>query len=248
MKPFVAVIVLLAAALALPAYGGEVKLQVANGRITLQARDATVRDILAEWARLGSVKIVNGEKIMGGPVTLDLQSVPEAEALAILLRSVSGYMAAARPQPASEASIYDRIVIMAAPRTVTASTAYTQAPQQPQFRGGMPPGTPNPSMLDDQDEPAGPPPTYPGSYPGAPPGYVGPGGRGAMPGAQAPPVTGAVPQGSPGTVSPMPQMPGVQPGVVQPGLMIQPGTGAPGTVTQPVRKPGGPGGPGGGEK
>ena len=49
------------------------------------AKDATVRQILAEWARVGQTKIVNVERIPGGPLTLELNNVPEAQALDILL-------------------------------------------------------------------------------------------------------------------------------------------------------------------
>ncbi len=237
-----AAVVLLAASLASPVYAGEVRLQIANGRVTLQARDATVREILAEWARVGQVKIVNAERIAGVPVTLDFQGLPEAQALATLLRSVSGFMASTRLASDAAPSMYDRIVILATPRTTTASASTYSTPLQPQqpqqFRGGMPPGMPNPAMLDEQDEPTGAPPTFPG----APPGYVPPN-RGFFtpnPGAVNQPA-GTVPQGTPGTVSPV-QNPGMQ---VQPGTVVQPGgTGAPGTVTQPVKKPGGPGGTG----
>jgi hypothetical protein len=242
MKSFLASVTLLAIALAVPANAGEVKLQVANGRITLQARDATVREILAEWARVGQVKIVNGERIAGAPMTLDLQGVPEAQALNTLLRSVTGYMAAPKAAAVAGASIYDRIIIMAAPRALTASASYTTPPpQQPPYRPGMPPGMANPTTLDGQDEPPGPPPTYPGGGPVYPGAVIS---RGTIvlgqPGAPVtPPAAGAIPQGSPGTVSPMPQLPGM-PG--QP--MALPPTGAPGTVTPPVKKPGGPGGSG----
>lgn len=251
MKWFAAAAALLAASLAVPASAGEVRLQLVNGRITLQARDATVREILTEWARVGQVKIVNAERIMGAPVTLDLQGVTEAQALTTLLRSVSGYMAAMKAEVSANASIYDRIVINAAPRTAATVNAAAggYAPTQPaqQFRNGMPPGMPNPAMLDDQDEPAGAPPTYPTPQYGFQPGARGVGvpQPGAAGGAVQP---GTLPQGTPGTVSPMPQQqtPGmpVQPGVMPPG-MVAPPTGAPGAVTPPPKKPGGPGEPGG---
>jgi hypothetical protein len=226
----------------LPASAGEVKLQIANGRVTLQARDASVREILAEWARVGQVKIDNADKIVGGPVTLDLQDVPESQALNTVLRSLSGYMASPRIAPAAQLSTYDRIFVMAAPRPA-ATSAYTAPPaQQPQygFRGGQPGMMGNPSMVDDQDQPIGPPPTYPGAQV-APVvrGAYGAPGQQAQPGATIPTGQGQLPQGAPGTVSQTPQVPG-QPGVATPG------TGAPGTVTpQTIKKPGGPGGPGG---
>jgi hypothetical protein len=90
----------------------EVQLSIHGGRVTLVARDATVRQILAEWARIGHTKIVNGERIPGGPVTLELVDIPEREALDVLLRSVTGYLAAPRAGDAADWSVYDRILIM----------------------------------------------------------------------------------------------------------------------------------------
>ena len=75
----------------------EVHLIIRDGHVDLDARDATVRQILNEWARVGQTRIVNVEGITGAPVTLQLSNVPEAQALEILLRSVSGYMTAPRP-------------------------------------------------------------------------------------------------------------------------------------------------------
>src|SRR5437667_4502478 len=90
----------------------EVKVTMQEGRVSIVAKDATVRQILTEWARIGQTKIVNVERIPGGPVTLQLTNVPEEEALDILLRSVSGYMAAPRPTAVANLSRYDRILVM----------------------------------------------------------------------------------------------------------------------------------------
>ena len=79
----------------------DVRLTMQNGHVTLVAKDATVRQILAEWARVGQTKIVNMERIPGGPITLELTNVPEAQALEILLRSLSGYITAPRPVDAA---------------------------------------------------------------------------------------------------------------------------------------------------
>src|SRR3954468_11207547 len=98
-------------AFALPA-NAEVQLSLRDGRVTLVARDATVRQILAEWARVGKTKIVNGERIPGGPLTLELKDVPEAEALDVLLRTLSGYIAAPRAALVADASLYDSILVM----------------------------------------------------------------------------------------------------------------------------------------
>jgi hypothetical protein len=90
----------------------DVQLSVRNGRVTIVATNATVRQILAEWARVGQTRIVNAERIPGGPINLQLNDVPEEQALDILLRSVSGYMAAPRPTVVGNLSRYDRILVM----------------------------------------------------------------------------------------------------------------------------------------
>jgi hypothetical protein len=96
------------------------KLQISGGRVTLHAQNVPVRTILAEWARLGGARIVNGDRIAGAPLTLDLEGVPERQALDIILRGVSGFMLASREPGSAGASMYDRIMILptsVAPRT-----------------------------------------------------------------------------------------------------------------------------------
>src|ERR1051326_9104186 len=76
---------------------GDVQLTIHDGRVSLKAKDATVRQIMQEWARVGQTKIVNVERIPGGPIaSLELNNVTEKEALDVLLRTVSGYIAAPR--------------------------------------------------------------------------------------------------------------------------------------------------------
>src|SRR2546427_5705194 len=90
----------------------DVRLTIQDGRVSLVAKDATLRQILAEWARVGQTKIVNADRVPGGPVSLQLTDVPEDQAIEILLRSVSGYVAAPRPTIIDHASRFDRILVM----------------------------------------------------------------------------------------------------------------------------------------
>jgi hypothetical protein len=100
-------------AFALPAEA-QLKLEIANGRVTLDAVNVPTRQILAEWARIGGTKVVGSEKIVGPPLTLRLVDVAEKQALDIILRNVAGFMAAPRQASAAPgASAYDRILIMA---------------------------------------------------------------------------------------------------------------------------------------
>src|SRR3954453_16908359 len=90
----------------------EVQVTIQNGRVSIVAKDATVRQILTEWARVGQTKVINVERLGGPPVTLQLTNVSEQEALDVLLRSYSGYLAAPRPARVATLSAFDRIIVM----------------------------------------------------------------------------------------------------------------------------------------
>lgn len=95
------------------AAAGSLTLAIHDGRVTMVAQDVPVRQILNEWARVGQTTIVNADQVFGPPVTMQLVDVPEREALDTLLRSVSGYIAAPRAVALANASLYDRVTIMA---------------------------------------------------------------------------------------------------------------------------------------
>lgn len=99
----------------------QVHLELRNGLATLDATNATPAAILAEWARIGGTRIVDGERVTGGPLTLKLEGVPERQALDIILRSAAGYIAAARPAGSPGVSTFDRILVM--PVSVNAAAA-----------------------------------------------------------------------------------------------------------------------------
>ena len=121
--------------------GADVRLTIQDGRVSLTATDATLRQILDEWARVGQTRIVNIEQVAGAPLTIELANEPEDLALAVILRSVSGYVAAPRPTAIAGASRFDRILIMP-----------TSAPQRPAptARAGAPPF--NPPQIDPPGE------------------------------------------------------------------------------------------------
>jgi hypothetical protein len=120
---------------------GELRLTMRDGLVTLVARDVTVRQILTEWSRVGRTRVVNIERIPGGPVTIELTNLPESKALDIILRSLAGFVAAPRAQTDPNASRFDRILVMpqlaaAAPAATAGSPRATAL--QPSM--GMPPG------------------------------------------------------------------------------------------------------------
>jgi len=147
----------------------EVRVTLHDGLVTVVAKDATVRQILTEWARVGNTTIVNVERIAGGPITVELTDVPEELALDVLLRSVSGYMAAPRPILASNLSRFDRVVVLA----TSAAPKAPVAPSQPAPTFGQPPrfGPPQPTD-EDGDEERPPAPGAPGVPPPNPRGPI----------------------------------------------------------------------------
>jgi hypothetical protein len=127
----IAAVVLLSAVCAAPASAQQsIKLEFKDGRVSLNAQNAPLRAILSEWARLGGSTIVNGDRVAGAPVTLELVAVPERQALDTLLRSVAAYMLAPRRVGSVGASTFDRILIL--PTSV--------APRNPQPVAAAPPG------------------------------------------------------------------------------------------------------------
>ncbi len=146
---------LLVAALALAATpaSAQVRISIAEGRVTVSATDATIRQILTEWARVGQTRIVNLDRLSGAPMSLELTNVPEAQALETVLRSVSGYLAAPRARELPNASRYDRIFLLASSSGTAARPGASAPPPAPSF--------PPPPFNDDQpvfDEEAPRPP------------------------------------------------------------------------------------------
>ena len=133
-----------------PAGAGDLRLSIANGRVTLVAQDVSLRQILDEWARVGQTKIVGAEQLTGPSVTLELTDVPEGRALEMLLRSASGYIAKPRSGTVG-ASSFDRILIMPASRPPAMSAA---APHRSTARPQPQVVMPN-VVIDDDNEPNG---------------------------------------------------------------------------------------------
>lgn len=214
----------LAIGLSAPASAGQVRLEIRDGLVTLEAKDASPREILAEWARVGQTRIVNAERVPGGPVTLSIEGVPEAKALDMILRSVAGYLAAPRPVAMPSASRYDRIVVMAVARPAVAPAPPASTPASSTFeRPGQRYNFRQPAaILDDQDEPVQEEQQH-----------ATPAGSAPQPG---------MPTAAP-TPSPAQQAAPTGPGAVTPGMpTAAPTAPRPGMPTAPPKPPGGPGG------
>lgn len=225
------VIVATSVAATTPAAAGELKLSMANGRATLMATDVPVRQILAEWARVGETKVVNGERVLGPNLTLQMVDRPEREVLDAVLRTAAGYVAAPRPAAVAHLSVYDRILIL----PTSQAPAYNPASMSTPTFNPPPRSMPMPVVVDDDpvEQPNALPPGAMAMPPGAvqqqrPPTQTAPG----MP--QTLPRPGMLPQPAPGTQNPyVPNSPAVRP------------TGPGGAPLPPGVRP--PGGGGGGE-
>jgi hypothetical protein len=236
-----------------PAARAEVQLSIRNGRVTIVAKDATVRQILAEWARVGKTKIVNAVRIPGGPITLELKDVTEQDALDVLLRTLSGYITAPRALLAADVSMYDSIAVM--------PTVATAAPRTSGPSSGPAPFSPPPAFNandDEQDNAPVPGPVRPGGaapQPGRPPIFsTFPAPQTGNPAGNARPMLPVVRPGNVGQpqqnnnpeplqqpVAPPPAAPSASPGgfvgTSAPG-MLPPAASQPGQIVQPQRPPG----------
>lgn len=224
----------------------DVQLTMKDGRVSLVAKDTTVRQILTEWARVGQTKIVNVERVPGGPITIELINVPEAQALEVLLRSLSGYITAPRAVEAATLSRFDRIILMPTMAAARPSTGSPPPPpvfqQAPQINNQVP----DDDGDDDKQPAAGAPPIRGPVFNSFPqPQVVNPQAApmpqpGAAVAPQAPATQGPPAAAAPATYPGMPTAP--YGGVAVPGMVAPSPPAAPGTPGQPVRRPGGPGG------
>jgi hypothetical protein len=129
-----------------PGWAAGLTLAFADGNVSIDAQDVTIRQILTEWSRLGKTRIVNLERVTSGPITLKLDNVPENVALDTILRAVPGYMAAPRSAYLANASLYDRILIVPT-TTAVAATSRPGTPSTFQQPNAFPPGAPTVTQL-----------------------------------------------------------------------------------------------------
>jgi len=250
----------LAGWLALPAgaLAGPLVLTIGNGRVSLSAQDVPLRQILAEFERLGGMRIVNRDRVPGTLVTLDLVDVPEARAVEMLLRPAAGFMAVSRDSQSSGASIYSRIIIMpgaASPAMAGGAGGpgrgmppqQASGPVRPQVQrrvmadGSVVNFIENPNrpgdgtIVDDSDDPGGDPAPPPQMM--RPP-FGAPGRPGTLPGSMGgdPNQADDSPQAAPRAPSATPTMPTRT--LTMPGVLPSAKPGQPQTPPGPPKPPG----------
>ena len=70
------------------AAASEVSVTVRDGAVTVIARDATLRQLLAGWQRVGHTRVEHLVRVPAQPITIELVDVPQSQAM--ILRSLSG--------------------------------------------------------------------------------------------------------------------------------------------------------------
>ncbi len=236
----------LALAVASSVWAQPLTLEIRDGLVSLSATNVPVRQVLAEWAKVGGTRIVGAERVTGAPLTLRLERVPEAKALDIVLRGAAGYMAAARPAAGVGGSMYDRILVLATSTPPTGPAANGAAANRPAAnRFGVPPATeptPEPEVVADSSDIGDQPQVNP---------FANAFGQAGAPSPFGQPVQGGFgqPMAQPG----QPFQPGgnffqpLQPGQGAPGappasgFFGVAGAATPGVIQQPVQPPGPPG-------
>jgi len=149
----------------------ERKLQLSfdrNGLVTLIAQNVTVREILAEWARVGGTRMVNADQLTGGPVTVQFEAQPEGAVLESLLRSAAVYILYPRLAGGTTASVWQSVSILPTSHPTSLYTPTQSSPQiapvvQPMPDDELPPVNPAQNAPSQTQPPQNRPP-MPGVY------------------------------------------------------------------------------------
>lgn len=98
-----------------PRYGAaQARIEFHDGVVSLSATNTPIQEILQAWERVGGVKVLFGDRLRNVPVTLNLDGVPEAQALDELLADRSaGYLARERPAAAGGKSRFALLMVLA---------------------------------------------------------------------------------------------------------------------------------------
>ena len=145
MKLGAVMLVAACCAVFVPPASADVRVSFSDGRVTIVATNASVPEILAEWARVGGSTFVDAEKIPARErLTLRIEDQREIDALEVLLRSVAGYMVAPIASTPDTQSNIERVFIL----PTSTPAPYAPPPPQPEpaavenapfaLTGGMP--------------------------------------------------------------------------------------------------------------
>jgi len=95
-----------------PVEAQDLSISIANGDVTMVARDVPLQQVFSELARKGNVTVSGADKIGVSPVTLELNGVDARVAFEILLRNTGGYVLISRQDAAPGALPIERVLIL----------------------------------------------------------------------------------------------------------------------------------------
>jgi len=136
-----------------PVHAQTLELAFDQGFVTLVAQDVTVRQVLDEWARVGGTRVVSADLLAGKRISLQLDRVPEAQAVDRLLESAAGYVARRRSGTTGP-SDFALILVLAtgnAPAGATAATKDTESTSPGGGRHIEPPPLTSPPALTSEE-------------------------------------------------------------------------------------------------
>ena len=103
----------------------KLSLRIDKGLVTLDAENVTVDEVLARWIDTTGLNVVSKNGVGSDvPVSLHLEGVPEREALATVLRDLSGYIMGERRDPVTGIVTIDRLLIL--PQSAAQATAFVE--------------------------------------------------------------------------------------------------------------------------
>jgi hypothetical protein len=187
---------------------------IRDGRASVTARNATVKDVLAAWSRAGGTTILNIEALGDSRLTVQLIDVPEEQALEVILRPASGYVARQRASMGDGESRFDRVMIVGRQAVPASKPAPAPIPEP------IPSGSQPPVAIGRLIGPDGAP--VPDDQQDAPP----PAPRGFSRGDDI-----ATPPAAPADVAPPQAQPSMPQGVPVPGMLV------PSNSSDPSRQP-----------
>ncbi|HZI81899.1 MAG TPA: hypothetical protein VFD69_20410 [Vicinamibacterales bacterium] len=117
----------------------KLSLRIDKGLVTLDAENVTVDEVLARWIDTTGLNVVSKNGVGSDvPVSLHLEGVPEREALAVLLRDLSGYIMGQRRDPLTGIVTIDRLMIL--PQSAAQATASVERrTSRPSVQAASPP-------------------------------------------------------------------------------------------------------------
>ena len=129
----------------------KLSLHIDGGLVTLEADNVTVDEILARWVDTTGLNLISKSGLGSDiPVSLHLEAVPERQALAMVLRDLSGYIMGERRDPLTGIVTIDRLMILPQSAALP-NAAPAVAPRRPFTPASLPTGLtlPQPVPVDE---------------------------------------------------------------------------------------------------